>query len=154
MLIRLHGLYEPPTFYRSPSLSRVPSRATLWGYTVEGDPRGLQAGERKWRSPHQCLEHTAATSLLSLEFQAICTSFVLAFTISQNNKGVHFTYLFFGNFPNPRGLGCARTMRYARLYPPKSQASLRGYYRGNLQTSPKNRQCFFEKFPYPNFSYT
>src|SRR6185437_11789172 len=29
--------------------------------------RHVQAGERKRRCPHQCLEHTTATSLLSLE---------------------------------------------------------------------------------------
>ena len=40
MLIRLHGLYEPPNFYMSPSLSLVPSEATLGGYTIEGHPRG------------------------------------------------------------------------------------------------------------------
>ena len=114
----------------------------------------VQASERKRRSPHQCLEHTAATSLLFLEFQAICTSFVLAFTISRNNKGVCFTCLFFGNFPDPRGLGGAQTLRYAWLYPRQSQASLGGYYGGNPRTSPKNRQCFFEKFPYLSFSYT
>ena len=92
--------------------------------------------------------------LLSLEFQAICASFVLAFTISRNNKGVCFTCLFFGNFPDPRGLGSARTLTYAWLYPRQSQASLRGYYGGNPRTSPKNCQHFFEKFPYLSFSHT
>ena len=116
--------------------------------------RHVQAGERKRQSPHQCLEHTAATSLLSLEFQAICTLFVLVFMIFRNNKGVCFTCLFFGNLPDPRGLRCARTLRYAWLYPRQSQASLGGYYGGNPRTSPKNFQCFFEKFPYLSFSYT
>jgi len=74
--------------------------------------------------------------------------------ISRNNKGVCSTCLFFGNFPDPRGLGGARTVRYAWLYPRQSQASLGGYYGGNPRTSPKNRQCFFEKFPYLSFSYT
>ena len=97
----------------------------------------VQAGERKQRSLHQCLEHTAATSLLSLEFRAICTSFVLAFSISRNNKGVCFTCLFFGNLPDPRGLGRARTLRYAWLYPRQSHASLGGYYGGNPRMSPK-----------------
>ena len=113
----------------------------------------VQAGERKWRSPHQCLEHTAARSLLSLEFQAICTSFVLVFTISQNNKGVCCTCLFFGNFPDPQGLGRARTLRYTWLYPRQSQASLGGYYGGNPRTSPKTPP-FFEKISYIRFSYS
>ena len=116
--------------------------------------RRVQAGERKRRSPHQCLEHTAATSLLFFEFRAICTSFVLAFTISRNNKGVCFTCLFLGNFPDPRGLGSAQTLRYAWLYPRQSQASLGSYYGGNPRTPSKNRQCFFEKFSYLSFSCT
>ena len=118
--------------------------------TLEGHPWGLhrrrQAGKRERRSPHQCLEHTAATLLLSLEFQAICTSFVLIFKISLNNKGVCFTYLFFGNFPDPRGLGYARTLRYAWLYPRQSQASLGGYYGGNPRTSPKIANVFSINF--------
>ena len=100
------------------------------------------------------MEHTAATSLLSLEFQAICTSFVLVFMISRNNKGVCFTCLFFGNLPDPRRLGYARTLRYAWLYPRQSQASLGGYYGGNPRTSPKIANVFFEKFPSLSFSYT
>ena len=100
------------------------------------------------------MEHTAATSLLSLEFQAICTLFVLVFKMSRNNKGVCFTYLLFGNFPDPRGLGYARTLRYAWFYPRQRQASLRGYYGGNPRTSPKNRKRFFEKFLFLSFSYT
>ena len=108
--------------------------------------RHVQAGKRKWRSPHQCLEHTAATSLLSLEFRAICTSFVLAFLIFRNNKEVCFTCLFFGNLPDHRGLGCARTLRYAWLYPRQSHASLGGYYGGNPRTSPKSHQCFSKYF--------
>ena len=86
-------------------------------------------------------------SLLSLEFRAICTSFVLAFSISRNNKGVCFACLFFGNLPDPRGLGCARTLRYAWLYPRQSQASLGGYYEANPRTSPKIANVFFEKLP-------
>ena len=62
--------------------------------------------------------------------------------------------LFFGNLPDPRGLGSTRTLRYAWLYPRQSQASLGGYYGGNPRTSPKNRQRFFEKFPYLSFLYT
>ena len=92
------------------------------------------------------MEHTAATSLLSLEFQAICTSFVLVFKISRNNKGVRFTCLFFGNFPDPRGLGYARTLRYAWLYPRQSHASLGGYYGGNPRTSPKIANVFLKYF--------
>src|SRR6185503_11833943 len=99
--------------------------------------RHVQADERKRLSLHQCLEHTAAKSLLSLEFRAICTSFVLAFLISRNNKEVHFTCLFFGNLPDPRGLGRARTLRYAWLYPRQSQASLGSYSVGNPRTSSK-----------------
>src|SRR6185312_12561493 len=101
-----------------------------------------------------CLEHSAAMSLLSLEFRAICTSFVLAFSISRNNKGVCFTYLFFGNLPDPRGLGCVRTLRYAWLYPRQSQAFLGVYYGGEPRTSPKIANVFFEKFPSLSFSYT
>ena len=104
--------------------------------------RRVQAGERKRRSLHQCLEHTTATSLLSLEFRDICTSIVLAFTISRNNKGVCFTCLFFGNFLDPRGLGSARTQRYAWLYPRQSRASLGGYYGGDPRTSPKIANVF------------
>ena len=64
-------------------------------------------------------------------------------------------YLFiFGNLPDPRGLGCARTLRYAWLYPRQSQAFLGGYYRGNPRTSPKIANVFFEKFPFLSFSYT
>ena len=56
-------------------------------------------------------------------------------------------YLFiFGNFPNPRGLGCARTLRYAWLYPRQSQASLGGYYGGNPRTSPKIANVFSKYF--------
>ena len=54
-------------------------------------------------------------------------------------------YLFIGNFPDPRGLGYARTLRYAWLYPRQSQASLGGYYEGNPRTSPKT-PLFFRKF--------
>ena len=147
MLIRLHGFYEPPTFYRAPSLSRVPSRATLGGYTVEGHPRGLQAGERKRRNPHQCLEHTAATSLLSLEFRAICTSFVLAFSISRNNKGVCFTCFNFWEPSGPSGVRM-RTNTEVRLALPSAKPSLpRGLLRGEPPNVPKNHQCFFEIFP-------
>ena len=97
------------------------------------------------------MEHTAVTSLLSLEFQATCASFVLAFTISRNNKGVCSTCLFFGNFPDPRGLGGARTLRYAWLYPRQSQASLGGYYGGNPRTSPKKSPTFFRKISVSKF---
>ena len=41
--------------------------------------RHLQASEQKGRSLHQCLEHSAATSLLPLKFQVVCTYFVLVF---------------------------------------------------------------------------
>ena len=55
-------------------------------------------------------------------------------------------YLFiFGNFPNPRGLGRARTLRYARLYPRQSQASLGGYYGGNPRASPKIANIFLKE---------
>ena len=62
--------------------------------------------------------------------------------------------LFFGNLPDPRGLGCTRTLRYAWLYPRQSQASFGGYNGGNPRTSPKNHQRFFEKISYLSFSYT
>src|SRR6185436_2898588 len=56
-------------------------------------------------------------------------------------------YLFiFGNSPNPRGLGCARTLRYAWLYPRQSQASLGDYYGGNPRTSPKIANVFSKNF--------
>ena len=93
-------------------------------------------------------------ALLSLEFQAICASFVLAFTISRNNKGVRFTYLFFGNFPDPRGLGRARTLRYARLYPRQSRAPLGGYYGGNPRTSPKKSPMFFRNISVSTLSFS
>src|SRR6185503_19045144 len=56
-------------------------------------------------------------------------------------------YLFiFGNLPDPRRLGCARTLRYAWLYPRQSQASLGGYYGGNPRTSPKIANFFLKYF--------
>ena len=48
----------------------------------------------------------------------------------------------FGNRPDPRRLGCARTLRYAWLYPRQSHAFLGGYYRGNPRTSPKIANVF------------
>ena len=56
-------------------------------------------------------------------------------------------YLFiFWNLPDPRRLGCARTLRYAWLHPRQSQASLGGYYGGNPQTSPKIANVFSKNF--------
>ena len=56
-------------------------------------------------------------------------------------------YLFnFGNLPDPQGLGCARTLRYAWLYPRQSQASLGGYYGGNPRTSQKIANVFSKYF--------
>src|SRR6185312_3995846 len=52
----------------------------------------------------------------------------------------------FGNLPDPRGLGRARTLRYARLYPRQSRASLGSYYGGNPRTSSKSRQYFSKYF--------
>ena len=83
-------------------------------------------------------------SLLSLKFQTLL--YTICTRNSRNNKGVCSTCLFFGNLLNPRGLGCARTLRYSRLYPQQSQASLGGYYGGNPRTSPKSRQCFSKYF--------
>ena len=83
-------------------------------------------------------------SLLSLEFRAICTSFVLAFSISRNNKEVRFTCLFLGTFQTP-GSG-HRQMARARMHMntevrlalPSAKPSLpRGLLRGNPRTSPK-----------------
>src|SRR6185312_557697 len=102
----------------------------------------VQASERQRRSPHQRLEHTTATSLLSLEFRAFCTLFVSALSISRNA----LCLFIFGNLPDPRGLGCARTLRYAWLYPRQSQASLGGYYGGNPRTSPKITNVFSKYF--------
>src|SRR6185436_743965 len=73
---------EAPTGQQGP-----PQALTSMGRAVH-NRRGaqtwhVQAGERKRRSPHQRLEHTTATLLLSLAFQAICT-------------------LIFGNLPGPR----------------------------------------------------
>ena len=104
--------------------------------------RHVQAGERKRRSPHQRLEHTTATSFLPLTFQAISILFVIAFSISQNNKEVCSACLFFGNPPDPRGLGRAQTLRYAWLYPWQSQASLGGYY-GGTPERPQKLPTFF-----------
>jgi len=56
-------------------------------------------------------------------------------------------YLFiFGNLPDPRGLGCAQTLRYAWLYPQQSEASLGGYYGGNPRTSPKIANVYSKNF--------
>ena len=117
--------------------------------------RHVQAGERKRRSPHQCLEYTIATSLLSLEFQAICTSFVLAFTISRNNKGVCFTCLFFGELSGP-SRARKRTNTEVRLALPSAKPSLpRGLLRGEPPNVPKKLPMFFfEKFPLLSFSHT
>ena len=52
----------------------------------------------------------------------------------------------FGNLPDPRGLGCARTLRYAWLYPRQSQASLEGYYGANTRTSQKIANVFSKNF--------
>ena len=52
----------------------------------------------------------------------------------------------FGNLPNPRRLGCARTLRYAWLYPQQSQASLGGYNGGNPRTTPKIANVFSKNF--------
>ena len=99
------------------------------------------------------MEHTAATSLLSLEFQAICTSFVLEFTIFRNNKGVRFTYLFFWELSRPSGARM-RTNTEVRLVLPSAKPSLpRELLRGEPPNVPKNHQRFFEKFPSLSFSY-
>ena len=61
-------------------------------------------------------------------------------------------YLFiFGNFPDPRGLGGAQTLRYAWLYPRQSQASLGGYYGANPRTSQKKSPTFFRKISVSKF---
>src|SRR6185503_72082 len=65
--------------------------------------RHVQAGKRERRSPHQRLEHTTTTSFLSLKFQAIRTLFVLAFSISRNNKEVRFACFFLGIFRTLEG---------------------------------------------------
>ena len=52
----------------------------------------------------------------------------------------------FGNLPDPRRLGCARTLMYAWLYPRQSQSSLVGYYGGNPRTSPKITNVFSKYF--------
>ena len=136
---------EAPTGQQGP-----PQALTSMGRTVHNrrgaQTRHVQAGERQRRSPHQRLEHTTATSLLSLEFRAFCTLFVSAFSISQNNRKARFACLFLGNLPDPRGLGCARTLRYAWLYPRQIQASLGGYYGGNPQMSPKIANVFSKYF--------
>ena len=71
---------------------------------------------------------------------------MLVFQISRNHKGVCFTYLFFGNLLNPRGLGRARTLRQARLYPRQSQASLGGYYGGTPERPQKIANVFSKYF--------
>ena len=55
-----------------------------------------------------------------------------------------FTYLFFGNLLDPRGLGCTRTLRYAWLYPWQSQASL-GATTGGTPERPQKSPTFFRK---------
>ena len=52
----------------------------------------------------------------------------------------------FGNLPDPRGLRCARTLRYAWLYPRQSQASPGGYYGGEPPNVPKNPNVFSKYF--------
>ena len=52
----------------------------------------------------------------------------------------------FGNPPDPRRLGCAQTLRYARLYPRQSRASLGGYYGGNPERPQKVANVFSKYF--------
>ena len=61
----------------------------------------------------------------------------------------------FGNLPDPRRLRCARTLRYAWLYPRQSQASLGGYY-GGTPECPQKSPTFFRKTSVSplSFSYT
>ena len=54
-----------------------PQALTSMGRTVHNrrgaEARHVQAGQRKRQSPHQRLEYTTATSLLSLKLQVFCT---------------------------------------------------------------------------------
>ena len=61
-------------------------------------------------------------------------------------------YLFiFGNFPNLRGLGRARTLTLG--FTIGKAKPLSGATTGGTPERPRNRQRFFEKFPYPSFSF-
>ena len=51
-------------------------------------------------------------------------------------------WFIFGNHPGPRRLGCALTLRYARLYPRQSRASLGGYYGGTPERPQKVANIF------------
>ena len=66
---------------------------------------------------------------------------VLASLISRNNK-VRFTDLFLGTVWALEGSGRALTLRYTRLYPRQSRASLGGYYRGNPERPQKIANVF------------
>src|SRR6185503_1119338 len=86
-----------------------PQDLTSMGRTVHNrrgaQARHVQASQRKRQSPHQRLEYTTATSFLPLAFQAISILFVIAFSISRNNKEAHYTYHFLGTFPTLEGSG-------------------------------------------------
>ena len=113
--------------------------------------RHVQAGKRERRSPHQRLEHTIATSLLSLAFQAIRTSFVFAFMISRNNKGVRFTCLFFWE-PSGHSGAWMRTNTVVRLALPSAKPSLpRGLLQGEPPNVPKKSPMFFRKISVSKF---
>ena len=116
--------------------------------------RHVQAGEQKRRSPHQRLEHTAATLLLPLEFRPICTSFVLAFSIFRNNKEVRFTCLFFSE-PSEPSKARMRTNTEVRLVLPSAKPSLpRGLLRGEPPNVPKKLPMFFRNISISTLSFS
>ena len=100
--------------------------------------RHVQAGERKRRSPHQCLEHTTAMSILYLEFQAVCTH-IYHFLKQQRSM----LYLFiFWELSGPSGAR-RRTNTEVRLALSSATPSLpRGLLRGNPRTSLKIAMFF------------
>ena len=116
--------------------------------------RHIQAGERKWQSLHQCLEHTAAMSLLSLEFQAILYNCLYShFGFPEIIK----KYALLVYFWEPSGPSWARMRMNTKvcLALPSVKPSLpRGLLWGEPPNVPKNHQCFFDKFLYLSFSYS
>ena len=92
--------------------------------------------ERKWRSLHQCLEHTAATSLLSLKFQAICTSLVLVFKISRGNKK-YALLIYLWELSEPSGARMRTNTEVHSALPSAKPSLPRGLLRGEPLNVPK-----------------
>ena len=100
------------------------------------------------------MEHTTATSLLSLEFQAFCT-FVRTRIFKFPEIVKKYALLVYFWEPSGPSRARMRTNTDVHLALPSAKPSLpRGLLRGEPPNVPKNRQRFFKKFPSLSFSYT